>query len=484
MKSNAIRLGIPITLALVASFWLRVQPADIGEREEFRRSGYGSDAATYWDLATNILQARGFVDSPELNEIQRPPQNTRYYPNLTRGPGYPIALAISRLVYDDYAVAIWLNVISFIFIIFYADRLFRLSSTYVWFLAWSPVYLIYNQGLLSDVFCGCLIIGFVYHFVKVSQSAASGKPLDFKHAVMTFLTGGTALLTKSYTIAFIFPFCVIFLASSVVRIQKSPRSRLLHFTLPLLLVTAMPLMFWCARNFSITGRFTPAVFSGKNLFLNYIYFKEPDDSKFGVWKSKARADFVEKKLDEGLDPTTIEVLLDEKLTAVTKNYISENPQHAVRTTLGNVAGLFLISYFKIEDLIFAKLFNLNLREHYYILNQDIPITGPWRVIHGWLGLLRLVFQWILLICFFGAAAVILISAKRQVFPVNIEPAVQACTVASAAFVSFTGIFATTDRLLIPVYPFVAMSVFLAIRVIIRFLLLSRSKLLSRMYCRG
>ncbi len=461
-----LKISALVSLTLIVwglSAWLRYQ---YFEPPELNHWGFGTDASTYWDLAGNMLAGRGFVDSPGLGHAFTGYINANYYaPNVARLPAYPLALAVARSLWDAVSVGYVLNVFSFGIILFFAYQLAKniaFESQPVWLyvyivlLAFSPVYLIYIQGIHSDLFSGVMIIAFSYHLLKINN-VKTGQEV-WIHTIASAVFGSIAILTRANLLVYV----VLLLLFEMVRVFRHLSRKYLFFVGIVILAV---IFGWSFRNYRIDDHFKLSNQMGFNLFLNYVYYEVRPNSEIWEWGHNARHEFMDDMVQKGNSVGFAEFELDRQLTSKTVEFANGNLDQTRKTALRAVIGLFIDSYFDIADVFVAKILQVPLKDNHVVqLPHDSHFLGISRRLSS-------AYRFSLLIAF--VLYPVLLSAKRMM-----RSRLVGLWISSLIFIVATGLVINSgDRLLLPIFPFLVL--FLLEIVIFVFELVKRSMIQNR-----
>ena len=434
-----------VSLTLIVwgfSAWLRYQ---YFEPPELIQWGFGTDASTYWDLASNMLAGRGFVDSPGLGHAFTGYINADYYaPNVARLPAYPLALTVARSLWDAVEVGYVLNVFSFGIILFYAYHLTRYFSfksqtfwayVYIVLLAFSPVYLIYLQGIQSDLFSGVMIIAFTYHLLKINY-AKTGQEV-WIHTIASAVFGSIAILTRANLLVYV----GLLLLFEIICVFRHLAWKYLFFVGIVILAI---MLGWSFRNYRIADHFKLSNQMGFNLFLNYVYYEVRPTSEIWEWGHHARHEFMDDMIQQGYSAAYAEFELDLQLTSKTVEYNKANWPQTQKTALRAVIGLFIDSYFDIADVFVAKILQVPLKDNHVVqLPHDSHFLGISRRLSS-------AYRFSLLIAF--VLYPVLLSAKRMM-----RSRLVGLWISSLIFIVATGLVINSgDRLLLPIFPFLVL----------------------------
>ena len=443
MKSlfKSLKLLIVVLVAWGFSLGLRYQHFDPPSLNQW---GFGSDASSYWDLSGNLLSGRGFSDSPGMGHVFSYYPNSNYSPNVARLPAYPMALSLFRLFWNSIEIAYLLNLICYCMVIFYGVYFTRTvldhanPVIYSILLAFSPVYLIYLQGVQSDLFAGSMTIGFVYHLYKAQDSGAGWRWL---HLIGAATFGSAAILSRPNLLTFIIPLLLLEIIPFIVR-RTTPLNLLVIGGAICLVVGG-----WGTRNKLVSGHFSLSNQLGHNPFLNYVYYNAEPGDNFFIWKDQGRTDFMREAVENGFSPTYAEFELDKRLQVVVRDYARQNPKKFTWTAAKAVSGLFLDSYFDIADIIISKLFKAPLED-----NHDVRAPEVQSILLVARKLSK-TYRFILLASFFIYPIVLFWTNLMKFELISIW-------ISCVLFAAITGLVINSgDRLLLPVFPFIILTLY-------------------------
>lgn len=391
MKSRSLSLVI---LGEVVLAWLVgwVVVSGTSTNGGWQTWGFGSDSEVYWDLSSNLLKRGAFECSPGLGHEFTCYPNPDTIANVHRLPAYPAVLAFFRFLWDDFRAGYLLNFVAYLLTVAYAVYLFRLLSPaasrlslsgFGCFVAFSPLYLVYNQGIQSDTFCAAMCVAFTYHFLRCQSnfSATSSTWSFWIQPALAALFGSVCLLSRANAAAFLLPLTIIGVIANF-------RCRGVFLVANGIVLAGLVLAGtgWMARNYHLTGKPTLSVATGHNLYLNYVYyFVQPDHPAY-PWRNVARHDFMSSEIYQQGQPLEAEAKLGGRLQEIAWDYIREHPRLALRTAVRSVTGLFIMSYFDIVDILVARIFGVELRDGHYVdapaLRRSDPMQFRWLAVLG------------------------------------------------------------------------------------------------------
>jgi hypothetical protein len=346
--------------------------------------GFAADAVSYWSLAGNLLAGRGFVDGPGGGHLFLHYANNDFVPDLVRMPAYPVFLALGRVLWNDVGIAYLGNYLVYGTICLYSALIARLLWKpsrslwligYVLLVALSPALLIYTQGVQSDTFCAALLLAFTYHLLLLTQHASRAECPKWSdwwvRVTPTWVTGALLVLSR--------PNAVLYAASLTVvlaLLSAGKRERVARLScVSVLAVCALVISMWSARNFVLSGVFSPSIFIGRNLFINYVENAgAPQDAAY-EWRGAARGEQMARRVAEGMNPSVAEADVDASLGSISLGYAVSEPQQALQRAGTSLLSVFLLSYWDIADVAVAKVLNLGLVDNHYLSLSTLRQTN-------------------------------------------------------------------------------------------------------------
>ncbi len=440
-----VKISALISLTLIVwgiSAWLRYQNL---EPPELNPWGFGCDSIFYWDLAGNMLAGRGFVNSPGLGHEFTGYINSDYYaPSVARLPAYPLVLAVARSLWDAVEVGFVINIFSYGIILYYAYQLAKKYAfdsrplwvyVYIVLLALSPVYLIYLQGIQSDLFSGVMIIAFSYHLLNISNAMTRKKA--WIQTIASAVFGCFAILSRANLLVYV----GVLLLFEMLRVYR--RVAWKYFILVGIMMLAT-ICGWSFRNYRIANHFELSNQMGQNLFLNYVYYQVQPESEFWEWKRDARTEFINDMVQKGYSVGFAEFELDHQLTSKTVEFAKGNLDQTRKTAFRAVIGLFIDSYFDIADVFVAKILQVPLKDsHVVLLAYDSHFLGISRQLSS-------AYRFSLLIGFI-LFPVILVAKKMM------RSRILGIWISSLIFIVATGLVMNGgDRYMLSIFPFIVL----------------------------
>jgi hypothetical protein len=325
--------------------------------------GFGSDSDVYWDLAGNLTAGRGYVSSPGLHPVLRDPASP-FLPNISTAPGYPFLLAAVRTVWNDIRAAYILQWI------FYAG-LIVLAATWPLNRSWTP-------GWRMAALAG---IAFWPGFLLQLQSVSSELATAFFAALLVWswckrwlalsvVAAIAAVALRSNMILFIIPW-VLFEAHG--DFKQNARKAALKGAL---LILCLMLFYagWSFRNKRLCGEMVFSAYAGQVLYAHYLEDAANDPAQ-PLTPGLKRETYVRQRVAAGESWSRAERNLYQALTRMVIDEIRQRPFKAALSTLRAWTGFFLDSYFRIPDLLWAKVYGLTLIDNRKIDPQELsPVS--------------------------------------------------------------------------------------------------------------
>ena len=270
------------------------------------------DAREYYQLANNLINYHVFSLS------QTPP----LVPDSFRTPAYPIFLAINLLLFKNFYVILFIQmvmsgligVITYkILVLFFKNKKSGLISALLF--AFEPSALYYSNMFLTETFfLFCLLIS-IYYFLKIDV-------LLNKNIILSGIFLGIAILTRPLALFLPFVLILIFLFLKKIKFKQKMIITLLFF----LCIFAV-IFPWCIRNKIIFNSYNISSVGSFNLY----YFNA---MRYFIYKNKVPYEEAKNFFDNQLKPYDINFdvngdvklsLKDERIfSKIAMNYIKQN----------------------------------------------------------------------------------------------------------------------------------------------------------------
>ncbi|MCA9409443.1 MAG: hypothetical protein H6755_08000 [Candidatus Omnitrophica bacterium] len=336
--------------------------------------GIGSDGGEYWDLSESLLKHKKFSYSSlkyyyllDRDVLADKDYYNQPISSISRLPGYPIVLAFLRFFHNNIFVAYVLNYVAYLGVIVYGiffGYLFLFQKKGVFWLftvslIFSPIYFVWT-GVQSDIFASFMIMGFTVHILLIKRTI-TGRGNIF----WAIVYGALAVMTRPN----LFP--VVFLLSTVPLLINPVKKSLWKLNAIVLGCLLLVMCGWMCRNYRLTGNLVFSTQGGKALFLNYVYYDIDQSHPLAPWKGPARPQFIDQRINKGLNFNQAEVQLNNKLKALTLEYLRNHPEEIIPRMWRAYKAFFNNSYYDITDVIILRNADWSVKKFY--LKQGKPI---------------------------------------------------------------------------------------------------------------
>ncbi|MEK6590636.1 MAG: hypothetical protein AABZ11_08150 [Nitrospinota bacterium] len=351
--------------------------------------GFGIDSGEYWDLAGNLLEGRGFVDKGSGGWLYY--SSPDFVPHVVRLPVYPVLLSLGRALWNDIEVGFFLNYTLFIILVFYSAKLVNFLFGHIGrleiivlaiFMIFSPISVILLQGIQSDLTAAAFSTIFSYHILRcqpiytMQPMSGERQRISILHLISASIFGIFAILTRPNTMTLILPLPFLMLF-----ISKSVRRQAIIINGVVFLICLMAVIGWSARNFRLTGQFTPSLHSIAILYTVYVSNNvDSEETVYSMWQNdRTRREYIRDAIEEGKTPLQAQGLLASKLKSVTLSYIWSHPVHFAQRLLFSYVNVFVGSYYRLSFVTASRLTGLKLGDNNRLdfnkLSHDYPLLS-------------------------------------------------------------------------------------------------------------
>jgi hypothetical protein len=334
MDKTIIKFSLFAVLAsLVFGLITSALPANISQKDPVY--GYGSDNTSYWNLAGNLAKGLGFMNSPGF-DFAYVHKIDQYTFGTQRLPGYPLALAAVRLIFhtdNPKGLAIQLFNLFLVFCNAYftvaviKKLLPQVSPAWFWLVVFFPPFLIYGDGIGTDLVTAMLLAGFCHFALK--ENASRWWAVFF---------AAWAVFTRANALFFVLPFLIL----QALFYFRDKKKIILSFAG--VLAIALVFIAWSFRNQKLSGSFVYAPYTGQQLVQNYInkiyrYNKPAGEERYSRWQSPA---YLKQRYEELLVANqgnlyAAEVKLSNELTKDTLSLFWQRKITALKVYVRDVA---------------------------------------------------------------------------------------------------------------------------------------------------
>ena len=283
------------------------------------------DSHDYWRLAGDV-SVYSTLDGPLLETA------------LLRVPGYPLILALFRLIGNNYATAALLQSLVGVLAVFMTYQVaLRLLNSWVasvaaWWLAVEPLHVVESSILLTEVTFSVLLMGAILVLTPLAS-----RPLPLL-PMWRWLVAGLFIAAATFVRAISLYLPLLVLLCAVVIARYVDRRRMTLGILMFLVAFGLPVGLWFAHIHAATGVATFSTIQGANLaFYRAVGAMVHGD---GLPVEEARQEMrrlVEEKTTAGMNPADVAQV---QTSVGTREIVKRPVGYAVSTIRGLLYTLF------------------------------------------------------------------------------------------------------------------------------------------------